>query len=128
MHRLHWPTMLLAFALLPLPGCRGPSELPPPGPEEARRIRAAVDAYLARESSEATPLSLLGVGSGVTRSVTVETIGDPRIVRSRYFQVPARARVDGSTADVVFFVLANGPVYVVDTAVIAPAREARFSP
>lgn len=120
-------TALLTAALAP--GCRAPSELRAPDAEESRLIRSAVESYIARQSRDSARLTLLDLDRGEERTVQIQEIRRPKTVRSRYYLVPAIGRAeDGSRRDVVFFVLATGPVHVVDTAVIASPYRVRFGP
>jgi hypothetical protein len=108
--------------------CAGSTELAPPEPEEGRLIRSAVRAYVTREARDGN-VTLWDVQRGATRPVRVQEVGEPETVRSRYYLVPANAvSADGERLEVAFFVVAAGPVYVVDTAVIAPKRAVRFGP
>lgn len=127
-HRSVIPVALLAAVLL-AQACRVARELPPPTPDQTQQITAAINAYLKSQATDGTTLTLRDVASGADRTVQIGQVGRPQVARSRYFLVPAQATIEGQeTVNVAFFVLQTGPIFVVDTAVIAPTARVRFGP
>ena len=119
----------LLIVIIVAQGCRRGSELPRPTPDQVQRITAAVDAYLAAQATRDRSLTLHDPAMGTDQTVRVGRLGQPRVVRSRYYVVPAAGTTrEQEGVDIAFFVLETGPVYVVDTALIAPMDRVRFGP
>ncbi|MGH7545280.1 MAG: hypothetical protein ACREKI_03765 [Gemmatimonadota bacterium] len=116
----------LALAVA-LTACRGSSELAPPGPEERAAILGAVRAHLP-EGTRAE-LVLTDPAAGQPRTLEVVKVGEVRVVRSRLYRVEAQGvDAEGGSHPIRFYVVQTGPVFVVDTAVLAPRGSAAFAP
>ncbi len=116
----------LALALGAPLGCRS-TELAPPTAQERQLIQSAVQAYIDR-APEAELSAGVADRPGEARRVRVQTVGEPRTLRSRLFVVPARGLTrQDERVQLDFYVLQTGPVFVIDT-VVVPASGRRFAP
>ena len=107
--------------------CRGTSELPPPGPEERAAIVAAVRAHL--PEGPGAGIVLTDPAAGEPRALEGVKVGDVRVVRSRLYAVEAQGvDAEGRSHPIRFYVVQTGPVFVVDTAVIAARGSPAFAP
>lgn len=103
-------------------GCRGPSELTPPTPEERAAIVKAVHDYL--PEGPGSTLELRDEGAEATRTLQGVRTGRVGVVRSRLYRVEGEGTdAEGRRHPIRFYVLQSGPVFVVDTVLIpAPGR------
>ncbi len=120
--------ILCALLLAGAPSaCRGPSELPPPTPAERQASLAAVQAYLPQ--GPGSGLVLWDAAAGRELELKGVRVGRVETARSRLFLVEGEGRdAEGNWHSIRFYVIQSGPIFVVDTAVIAAPSAPRFAP
>lgn len=118
----------LAVTASTLYACRS-STLQPPTEQQARQIDSAVRDHIESRSGGTSYLRVLDVERGSLRNVQIEEIGRATTLRRRAFRVSATGvDEDGTALNVAFYVVQAGPIFIVDTAVVASDRDFGFAP